>query len=174
MKKIILTVLSLALVFTMVGCSEKTPDVSIKDMMSEIKNIMKEDMIAGGVKEDSFEDGNIPGFMEIDFTAEEKSPFAPENINPEDLEEGIFLGQMINIKSDMIIVLKAKDESKVEALKTELEKIHEQQKGIWETYLPDQYEKVQNTIIKTNGNYLIYITYDSPEKIEDVFDNALK
>lgn len=173
MKKILsLTILVLSM-FVFVGCGQQAPNVAVKDIVKDINGQIIEDMKAAGVSEDMFKDGMVPGYMEVDLTLETPGPIS-ELFNKEDIEEGIVLQQMINLRSDLIIVIKAKDESKVADLETALEKVKEGQINTWEQYLPDQYEKVKNNIIKSKGKYLIYITYDNPEKIEEIFDNALK
>lgn len=175
MKKILIVMITIVSLFTFMGCSQKTSEINVPvtDIMKDIKTQIAKDMKANGVPEESFKEGQLPMYMESELTAETPNPMN-EIINKEDLEEGMVLELMINIKSDLIIVLKAKDDTKVENLKTSLEKVKEKQSKIWEAYLPDQYEKVKNTIIKSNGNYLVYITYDDAEKIEAAFDNALK
>ncbi|MTI69275.1 MAG: DUF4358 domain-containing protein [Firmicutes bacterium] len=173
MKKILSLILIVTTVFSFVGCSKKTElNVKVKDILDDIKGEIAKDMKDKGVKEESLKDGKLPGFMDIDLT-KEKNPFS-EIFSKEDIKEGYILQQMMNVKSDLIIVLKAKDESKVKDLKTSLEKIKKGQVNTWEKYLPDQYKKVQNNIIKTKGKYLVYITYDNPEKIEKIFNNSLK
>lgn len=177
MKKILSFIIVVLTVFAFAGCGKKAPNVPVKDIVEGVKKQMAEDMKADGAPESSFKDGKLPGFIEVDLTAEESSPFSKtikEKYNMEDIEEGIVLQQMMSVKSDLIIVLKAKDESKVEDLKAVLEKEKEAQIKIWEQYLPDQYEKVKNNIITTKGKYLIYITYENPEKIEEIFTNVLK
>lgn len=175
MKRIItLAVVALTL-FTMVGCSKQEANVPVNEIMDSITAQITADMIEGGVPEDRFVDGNIPGFGLIDLKSEEENPFASmfESFNEEDLAEGQILMQMMSVKSDLIIVLKAEDESKVQTLIESLEDQLQTQDNIWSSYLPDQYAKVQNNIIKTNGNYLLYVTYENPEAIEAIFDNAL-
>ncbi|SHJ72616.1 DUF4358 domain-containing protein [Paramaledivibacter caminithermalis] len=176
MKKIISLAFVVLTLFVFSGCSKQEPNVAVNDIMEDIKNQIAKDMKAAGVPEDSFKDGKLPGILQIDFTSEESDPMIEnmlELLNKEDIEQGIGLVQMMNVKSDQIFVLKAADESKVSILKEALEKQKEKQEQIWSTYLPDQYEKVKNNIIKVNGKYLIYITYDNPEKIEEIFDNFL-
>lgn len=175
MKKILSLLLVTITVFAFVGCSQEAPEVNVpvSDILEAIKEKMAEDMKEAGVSEDNLKDGNLPGYMETDLTSEEQNP-TTELFNLEDIEEGIVLQQMINIRSDMIIVLKAKDESKVESLKASLEEVKEGQVNTWSQYLPDQYEKVKNNILKAEGKYLIYVTYDDPEAIEEIFDNLLK
>jgi hypothetical protein len=175
MKRILVLAVAAVTLFTMMGCSKQDPNVAINDIMDGIKTQMTEDMIEAGVPEDRFVDGDIPGFMEVDLVGEEENPMAVafESFNKEDLEEGAVLMQMMNIKSDLIFVLKAADESKVQVLKEALEEQKTKQEGIWSNYLIDQYEKVQNNVIKVNGKYLLYATCDHPENIEAIFDNAL-
>ncbi|WP_052045297.1 DUF4358 domain-containing protein [Caloranaerobacter azorensis] len=179
MKKIISLLIIVTTLFTFVGCDQqetKTPEinVSMEDVIKAVKDQMAKDMIAAGAPEDIFKDGQLPKYMEIDLTSEDVQGQIAEMFNKEDLESGIVLQHMMNVKSDLVIILKAKDKNKVENLKASLEKIKEQQEKIWSQYLPDQYEKVKNNIIKINGNYLIYITWDTPENIETAFDNAFK
>lgn len=175
MKKILSLIVIIATLFSFVGCTEKAPEVNVpvKDIVANIKEQMIKDMKAAGVPEDMFKDGDLPRYMETDLTSEGQDPIS-KLFNNEDLEGGIVLQQMMNVKSDLIIVLKAKDESSIDNLKASLEEVKKQQENIWSTYLPDQYEKVKNNIIKVEGNYLVYITYDNPENIETVFNNTLK
>ena len=175
MKKIIGIVLIAVMVLAFVGCKDKGSEVhvSVADIVSSIKGQIAADLKAGGVPEEVFKESEVPGYMVTDFMKEDQNPML-ESFNKADLEEGFALQQMMNVKSDLIIVLEAKDKAKVESIKTALGKIKEQQINTWSTYLPDQYEKVQKNIIKAEGNYLIYITYDNPEKIEELFTKALK
>ena len=41
------------------------------------------------------------------------------------------------------------------------------QEQTWSTYLPDQYEKVQNNVTGRVGNLLYYITSDHPQELEE-------
>ncbi|PAB61089.1 DUF4358 domain-containing protein [Anaeromicrobium sediminis] len=175
MKKISSLIIIVLTLFLFAGCSQQGTqvNVSVKDIVENIKIQMIEDMKVAGAPEDMFKDGKLPGYMETDLGLEGQDVIS-KLFNKEDLEEGIVLQHMMNVKSDLIIVLKAKDESKVTNLKASLEKVKEQQEHIWSTYLPDQYEKVKNNIIKAEGNYLVYITFDNPENIETVFDSAFK
>lgn len=175
MKKIIALSVVLLTLLAFVGCSsqEAEVNVTVSEIIEAVKNQMADDMKAGGMPEDNFKDGKLPGYMEVDLTGEESQSQIMELFNSEDIEEGVVLQQMINIKSDLIIIVKAKDETKVEGVKESLSKVKEQQENIWSKYLPDQYEKVKNNVIKTNGNYVIYITYDNPESIEEKFESSL-
>lgn len=179
MKKLISLLVIALTVVAFAGCNQKETvdtNVSVKDIVENIKAKMAEDMIAGGMPEENLQEGNVPGYMEIDLTAdsEENLNLFGDAVNKDDIAEGIVFEQMINVNSNLIIVLKAKDESSVENVKASLDEVKAQQENIWSTYLPDQYEKVKNTIIKNEGLYFIYITYEDPESIETIFDNTIK
>jgi hypothetical protein len=88
------------------------------------------------------------------------------------IASGFGYQSMMNVNSTVIMVLEAASADDVAAVKEGMEAYLDNQVGVWEQYLPDQYEKVKNNIIKTAGNYLIYITYDHPENIEAIFDEA--
>ncbi len=173
MKKILAVVMVCLVMAAAVGCGQEEANVPVSTIVAGIKEEIGKDLKAGGVPEDQFKDGQLPGYMEVDLVKEKLSQYPQLEFNKEDIEEGILLSPMINIRADQIIILKAQDKDKVDVLKQALEKLKEGQLKIWESYLPDQYEKVNNNIIKTQGRYLIYITYDNPEAIEKVFDSAL-
>lgn len=183
MKKIYsIFVLIFALCLAVVGCSnesndkkEEAPKVSLEEMTTAIKEQMAEDMKAQGAGEDVLVDGNLQSYIEVDLM-NEKDPSTPVylekmKLNKEEIEEGVVLAAMMNINSDEIILLKSKDEANVKSLKEALEREKEIQIKTWEVYLPDQYEKVKNNVIKTNGKYLLYVTSEDPEKLVEIFDS---
>jgi len=174
MKKILSFIISVLTIFTIAGCGKQAVNVSVSNIITDIKGVIAADMKKDGVDEERFKDGKLPGYIKVDLTSEDNKFSVPIKINKDDIEEGYILASLINIRSDEIIVLKAKDESKVADLKEKLEEEKQKQIKIWEQYLPDQYEKVKNNIIKTKGKYLIYITANNPEKIEEVFDKAFE
>ncbi len=161
MKKILSLVLVMVTLFTFVGC-EKAPDVAVKDIITNIQAEVKE----------------IEGLVELDLKSEELTEFDKMTveafgINPEDISEGIIKYPMINLAVDEVIVLKAVDESKIEAIKEALNKHVEAQIKNFENYVPKNSELVKNHILKTQGNYILFVVSENAEKIESIFDNAL-
>jgi len=178
MKKIISMILVIVTIFALTGCTtKKEVNVPVSEIAANVKQVMKDEMIAQGMPEDRFIDDQLSGFMEITLPTEQESAFPgflnAESFTSEDIEEAISFEQMMNVKSDLVIIVKAKDESKVANVQASLEEIKQKQEQIWSQYLPDQYEKVKNNVIKTNGNYLIYVTSDNPEAITKAFDESL-
>lgn len=176
MRRILSCIFVFVLIISAVGCGKSADleilDVSTKEIMTKINKGIAEESGLGEEMLD--ENGNLKRYQIVDLTSEEENPFLLFEYSKDDLDEGFINQALINIKSDEIIVLKAKDKSNVEALKEALENEKERNMKIWENYLPDQREKVENTIIKTKGNYLLYVTNDYAEKVEEIFDNALQ
>lgn len=177
MKKLYMFLVSILIIIIFIGCSSQseTKEVTVSDIMLNIKEQIALDLKEGGVPEDELKDENLPTMLEGDLKAKKTDPLIDsDGLDIEYIEEGIILQAVININSDRIIILKAKDKNNVQDLKKSLEDIRKNQAKIWEHYLPDQYKKIENTIIKEKGNYLLYVTYDNPDKIETIFDEMLK
>ncbi len=164
MKKILSFAIIALAIFTFVGCGEKVPpipDVAVKDIMASIEVEME----------------NVKGLQELDLKSEELSDFdkaAIENlgINPEDIEEGIIKYPMINLCVDEVMVLKAVDETKIEALKEAIKSHADKQFKNYENYLPAQAELIKNHTLIIKENYILYAVSSEAEKIEMKFENA--
>lgn len=180
MKRLALMVISLFLVGVLAACGGKDTieeeKVSLEEIYTDIKDEMAKDLKEGGVEE-PLVDGKLQSYLELDLTkSDPENEFFIERLqlDKEQLEAGYVIAALMNVNADEMILLKAKDEESVPALKEILENELKNQVQTWEQYLPEQYEKVKNNMIKTNGQYLIYITYDQPEKIAELFNLATK
>ncbi len=159
------------------GSESDKQEVALEEVNQEIKDAISEDLKAGGVEE-PLVDGKLMSYFEIDLMNVEdpQRDFYLEKlgIQQDQLKAGYVIAAMMNVNADEIILLEAKDETAADSLKTALEKELAAQTQTWEQYLPEQFEKVKNNMIKQNGNKLIYITYENPEKIADIFDANTK
>lgn len=180
MRKILSVLLLAFITIGLVACGDKGETEVRSDVpVTEILTTMKEE-IDEGANEELLVDGELQGYVEGDLTAEDsEDPFISmflerTQIDQDSLDEGVFLIPLMNVNSDQLIILKAKEEDNVAVLKEGLERELEEQEGIWEQYLPDQYEKVKNNIIITKGTYLAFITADDPEALEKVFNEKVK
>lgn len=86
------------------------------------------------------------------------------NINSEDLEEYLIATPMMIVNSNTYIIVKPKANKK-ETVKKAIDKYMTDLETQWSTYLPDQYELVQNRLVKEYGGYLIYIVSSDNEKV---------
>jgi len=187
MKRILSLVIFIAILSLLVGCTdqaidekEKAPKVSLEEIATQIKEQIAEDMKANGAGEDVLVDGNLQSYIEADLKKSEDNDPAVAillekmQLNKEEMNNGIVIAAMMNINSDEIILLEASDEAHVDTLKESLERELEAQTHTWEQYLPDQHEKVKKNIITTKGNYLLYVTYEHPEKINEIFNQSFE
>lgn len=178
-------VLLFALVLVLAaGCSQKNDaekpeevNVSFDEVTTSIKEAIAKDLKEdGGVEEEVLVDGKLTYYTETDLTASTDDAgvaiwLEKMNVDQEKLANGLVIAAMMNVNADEVIVLEAKDEADVEALKASLEKELENQDQTWKQYLPEQYEKVKENIITTKGKYLLYVTYTNPEKVEEAFNS---
>ncbi len=137
------------------------------------KEVLKED---SGMSEDEI----LNGYFIEDLTANDEDQsmtnvvFERMELDPDLLANGQVIGAMMNVNADEIFVLEAKTDDDVAALKESFERELEAQIQTWEQYLPDQYEKVKNNVIETNGKFLLYVTFSDPDNIVDAFQAQFK
>ncbi|CQR47315.1 hypothetical protein BN1058_01624 [Paraliobacillus sp. PM-2] len=174
MRKIMLFLVSILSVWGLIGCSNQSEKVDEAEVdVSALLLDIKEE-IANDLGEGSMVDGKLQNYIEADLTGESDDPMVgmtleTMELDKSKLEAGYVIQAMMNVNADQIILLEAKDEESVSVLQESLEKALEAQVQTWEQYLPDQYEKVKNNVIETNGKYLLYVTYEDPETIVNVF-----
>ncbi|MBO0601744.1 DUF4358 domain-containing protein [Sporosarcina sp. E16_3] len=189
MKKVLGIFICAMAIFTMVGCSGSndgkkdevaTAEISVKDIMDSIKGQVVQDIKDAGFDEGQSDETILQSYMETNLVnAKTDDPMTQMFLERTDLDtellaEGLMFGAMFNTNSDEIIVLKAKNEKDTESLKAFLQKELDAQIQTWERYLPDQYEKVKNNVLKTKGNYVLYATYENVDAIEKIFDEKIK
>jgi hypothetical protein len=108
----------------------------------------------------------------IDLKKEEMKDFY--YINPDDVDESIIKLPMMNVMATEVAIIKVKDAKNVENVKASINKRVKDLERIWSQYLPNQYELVENHILKSNGQYVIFIVHEDAKKIEGTFDSFFK
>ena len=173
-------------IFTMVGCSGSglndgiKDEVSVKDIMESIKGQVVQDIKDAGFDDGQTDEEILQNYVETNLvnakTDDSMTQIFMERtaLDKELLVEGLMFNSMFNTNSDEIIVLKAKNEKDAESLKASLQKELDAQIQTWEQYLPDQYEKVKNNVLKTTGDFVLYVTYDNVDAVEQIFDEKVK
>lgn len=171
MKKLVLVAVVLLCMSVAVGCGGQKVEVSLEDVFEDIKAVVKADL-EEVMDEEAFETEELPGYIVADLESEE-AEYMLAGINEDDLEEGYMIAPMMNTSSDMILLFQAK-EGKADSVMASLDEVLESQTETWSTYLPDQFEKVENAIIEQEGDYVLYVVYSAPETIQEVFTEAIK
>ena len=185
MRKIQSITAVLLVILVLAACGSKTDentpttgDVSFDEVYASIEDAMLEGLIQ---EDDSLtKDELLSNYIIEDLTqsvADNPSVeflFEKMGIEQDSIANGTALFAMMNLNADEVILLEAKTDEDVELLKAGLEKELATQIQMWEQYLPDQYEKVKQNVIKTNGKFLIYVTASNPEEIGQAFDKHFK
>lgn len=86
-------------------------------------------------------------------------------INTENVEKVAGKVPMMNVQASMYILIQAK-EGTVDSVRTELNNYASQYEEQWSTYLPEQYELVQNRKMGTVGNTVYMIIAENAETLE--------
>ena len=180
MKKLAIATMACGVLFT-TACSNKTEqeetpkveetvqqkEVSIEEIGTSIK-----EAVIKFFNDPEFQlvEGRVPGWDELDVQDELALGMYPMFA---DLDiEGTLYVPMMNVKSDLVAVVKAKD-GNVDAVKTAFEQLKADQEATWSTYLPDQYEKVKANKIIVEGDYVLYVTFDDTAVVEEAFLNTI-
>lgn len=94
------------------------------------------------------------------------------NINPSDYDSVSIYGAMINVKSNEVIVIKAKDANGLEKAKSALSARKKALEEQWKRYLEDQYQIVLGGKIVTKGLYAALIIAEGAQDGVNAFNSA--
>lgn len=161
----------LCIVATAAGCSSNDVDfATVKNaLVAEIKNTLLEQ---GGYTEADLAGEEIPGYI-CGSLQELEGQAALPSLDQESIVNSFFMQNLMNVNSNVVILLEAENEQQAAQLKDSLKDFHQTQVDIWQRYLPDQYEKVQANITATKGKYVYYITFDRPADLEQAILDVL-
>ena len=95
-------------------------------------------------------------------------------INPADLDGYVFASAEDATLADTVIIMKAKSEDSVSNIVGSLNTIIEQKAAEMENYLPEQYDIVAKSSVKTEGSYVYLVISKDAGDIESVIQSALK
>lgn len=94
-------------------------------------------------------------------------------ISASDLEEYICKMPLMNVKATEFFIAKVKD-GKMDAVQAGAQKRQADLDAQWSTYLPDQYELVQDYRLVTNGNYLLFVVSEYADEAVTAFNAYTK
>lgn len=73
-----------------------------------------------------------------------------------------------------LCIMILKDEDSVANAKASIEKRIDEQKASYENYIPAEYDKIQNAVIKTEGNYIVMAVGIDSDSLEKMIKDNLK
>jgi len=96
------------------------------------------------------------------------------DINTEEVEDFKLYTAKTNIEANELLILKVKDQKDIEDIKEDINDRIETQTSSFKDYLPDEYYLIEKNVLKSNGNYIIFVISEEAEKIESIFDESFK
>jgi len=169
LKKLVALLVLLVFAVMVVGCNGggQGTDISVDDLYEAIKDQIIEDLRDLGFGDEDFAVEEIPGYTYYDLKGDD-ADYVLTEMDKDLVEEGFVIKATMMLNSDQIVVIKAAS-GKIDEVKAALETEQDNQLAMWEDYLADQAEKVRNTIIAVQGDYIIYVTYPDADAIEAIF-----
>lgn len=95
-------------------------------------------------------------------------------IDPADLEEYVFAEAEDATLASAVIIMKVKSEDTVERIVNSLNTVINQKAAEMQDYIPEQYEIVADSSVKTEGLYVYLVIAENAGDIESVIQSALK
>lgn len=89
------------------------------------------------------------------------------------LEEYVFVLSEDATSAETIIMMKSEDGDQIANMKKSLEMLLEDKAYEMEDYLPDQYEVVKKSQVKTSGDYIWLVISESEENISAIIEKYL-
>lgn len=90
------------------------------------------------------------------------------------LEGYVIFVSSTSATTNELAVFHCADSSALEAAKSAVEARMKDQREAYENYIPDELLRLDNALVKTSGNYLLFSVSDDNETVEKLFDEALK
>lgn len=174
MKKLLALTLVLGLFAgLLVGCNNNDQngnggdtDVEFADLVEAIKEKIIADLKDQGYTDDDFANEELPGYTKEEVGSDELG-FGEGMIEKAVVIRAGFLN------ADELIVLEAKA-GKANDLKALLETYQQERHEFWRDYNEMQAEKIENAIIKVQGNFVYYIVYEDAAGIDAAIGEVLK
>ena len=151
MKKVIVIVL--ATMFLLAACGGGTPsETEQAKSFEEIRSALETNL-------------DMEQFTEMD----EKAMAYNFDINGEDVEKFVYYGPRTNITTSEFLILQVKSQDDVSALKEKIDKRAETLYKDFESYVPEEADKVEKRYYKVVGDVMIHVIAHDVDRIEDAF-----
>ncbi|RKP48843.1 DUF4358 domain-containing protein [Cohnella endophytica] len=92
------------------------------------------------------------------------------HLDPALLEQHTIRVPLMNVKTNEIAILKAKDAKDIPVIETAIKQRAADVQKQFETYLPDQYENAKNYKLVVKGNYVLFVISERADDIVKAYD----
>lgn len=151
---IILIILIIAIVFAIVFIPKnKDVQINIQDLASRI--------VESASFEDQLEQADSEMVMD-DYN------FSSDEIND------LVSYQGSGATSEELVILQVKDKSKINSVKEKINTRLSERRGAFESYLPKEVGKIDNNILRVEGNYVIFCVSNDSSKVNQIINDYVK
>lgn len=95
-------------------------------------------------------------------------------IDTDKVEEFFAYAPSSNISASELAVIKVKDSSDLDYLKEKINMRVEKQAKSFKDYLPEEYYLIENHILKSKKDYVLFVISNDADEIEEIFDASFK
>lgn len=94
-------------------------------------------------------------------------------IDPEKLEEYVFVMSEEATSAEAVVIMKVKDEADVDKISAALQVVVDEKRGEMENYLPEQFEIVDKSSVKVKGSYVYLVISESQDAITKIIEEGI-
>ena len=95
------------------------------------------------------------------------------NITTDEVE-GFVSYQGSGATSEEIVILKVKDKSNLNDVKDKINSRIQERKQAFQSYLPEEVGKIDNNILRVEGNYIIFCVSNDSSKVNQIINDYVK
>ena len=95
------------------------------------------------------------------------------NITTDEVE-GFVSYQGSGATSEEIVILKVKDKSNLNDVKDKINSRIQERKQAFQSYLPEEVGKIDNNILRVEGNYIIFCVSNDSSKVNQIINEYIK
>ena len=94
-------------------------------------------------------------------------------LNAEDYEGVLIYIPGTNMYANEVLLIRLSDISQTESVRSAIEERIDTQHNIFAGYAPEQTALLEQSVVDVRGNYILYVTDDDADRIDEVFRSAL-
>ncbi len=158
-KKIAIIVIIVAIIaivvlaIMLVKNNNKTIQINIEDLASKI-------LQSGAFADELIKVDSEMIMSDYNFTADEVEEFVSY--------------QGSGATSEEIVILKVKDKSNLNSIKDKINARIEERKEAFQSYLPKEVGKIDSSILRVEGNYIIFCVSNDSSKVNQIINDYVK
>ena len=156
-KKIAIIIIIIAIIAVLamiiIKNNNKTIQINIEDLASKI-------LQSGAFEDELIKVDSEMIMKDYNFTADEVEEFVSY--------------QGSGATSEEIVILKVKDKSNLNSIKDKINARIEERKEAFQSYLPKEVGKIDNNILRVEGNYVIFCVSNDSSKVNQIINDYVK